>query len=173
MRWTRNARDNMLPTAPLLFRSIFAHGGKVGRRRRQVAINVGSLSTQGLFRPLPAIRLLIGKHLVHTWMGSSHEAEPCQRQQTLLPLSPTHPFSSYKPKTSREPQIKRKKKIPFSDTISHKLFSAQPVTSQSFNILAISISFRGLMFPRTFSSHMNIWIYKMKKRIKFKYEGTS
>ena len=67
------------------FQSIFAHGGKVGRRRRrQVAINVGSLSTQGLFRPLPTIRRLIGKHLLHTWMGSSHEVEPCQRQQTFL-----------------------------------------------------------------------------------------
>ena len=114
MRWTRNARDNMLPTAPLLFRSIFAHGGKVGRRRRQVAINVGSLSTQGLFRPLPAIRLLIGKHLVHTWMGSSHEAEPCQRQQTLLPLSQTHPFSSVtNPRHQESHKSKGKKRFLF------------------------------------------------------------
>ena len=126
---------------PPAFQTIFAHGGKVGRRRRQVAINVGSLSTQGLFRPLPAIRLLIGKHLVHTWMGSSHELHPARgnkpffhyRRPTLSPLT--------KPQTSREPQIKWGK-ICFFDKISQIVL---PAPTSSFFILMNSISVRGLI----------------------------
>ena len=66
-----------------------------------MAISVGSLSTQGLFRPLPPITWLIGNHLSHTWMGSSHEEvrPPAGGNKTLLrrlPLSPPlYPFSSY------------------------------------------------------------------------------
>ena len=52
-----------------------------------VAISVGSLSTQGLFRPLPPITWLIGNHLSHTWMSSSHEEEvrpPAGGNKTLF-----------------------------------------------------------------------------------------
>ena len=55
-----------------------------------VAISVGSLSTQGLFRPLPPITWLIGNHLSHTWMSSSHEEE---EGFVAHPPEATKPFS--------------------------------------------------------------------------------
>ena len=132
MRWTRNARDNMRCLPPSLKAFLPTVQKWAWARSRLVAISVGSLSTQGLFRPLPPITWLIGNHLSHTWMRSSHEEE-------VRPLpEATKPFFAgfhYPPRSTLSPLTDHKQQVP------HKLLKLSASNSSSGKKVPFKIHF--------------------------------